>query len=500
MDNHKHAKIFFIIASLFLIGLFYAGSGRVVWFDEAFSVIYSQHDISYIIQPHDVHPFGFYLLLHGYIQGNGVDLEKLRTFSLFFIIPAFLFILLALDEMFPGFYEDRGAYMYFMAILLFSTTIFHYFTEIRMYAMAMAFTAVSFYCMIRFVNEKGKNKWNGIFFVVFSALALYAHYYTALFFLMECSYIIWHFRWGVFKIMRAYAIGFCVLVAPLLVYFYFQRMRIVTMWFKDSDWFSMLSTYNYYFFHSFGESVPAINSWFGVLFIVLCFVLIGIGIGRSKGKEKKYMMWMLLFCIVPPFIGMIINLFVMKVYHHRFFIFAAWMFLFLVSYSIHKIKRNYVKAIICIFMLSIMIFNVHTYWTTFNPELIGAADKLKEVGCNEDIYVLHESVFSMFPSMYYNQVNNCTKLKEYVLTPESAYGFSIPNKMLNSVGFDAVNRTEVLFNNTDALQFADKGFYYFKHKGKIGNDTFDCKNIYSSDGLWLDKCQKKPVVISIRIN
>jgi uncharacterized membrane protein len=493
----KEKKLFFSIIIIFIVGLLYAYSpNRQVWFDEAFSVEYSQHDISYIIQPLDVHPPLYYLLLHGFMSGSpsSVSPVDLRMFSLLFIIISVIFIYSALDEMFKDFYE-KNIYLLFTAALALTTTFLHYFTEIRMYAIAIMFTAGSFYCMIRIVKDNGKSKWNRIFFVVFAALAGYTHYYTAMFFLMECLYIAWHMKWNVIKKLKAEIIAFCILIIPLLVYFYYQKIRIAGTWYLDSNWLSALATFHYYFFYSSGNLMPIIYSIIGISFVIMCFALIGIGIGKSTGWDKDNMIWMFLFATIPPFIGMTVNFFIMKIYHHRLFVFFGWMFIFLVIYSVTKLRSKITKVIIFMIILAVTVFNIFLYCTIYDFEVKGASDAMRLDGCDSGLYVVHESMFSMLESKYYNELNNCT-LIDYI------YSQNFTRKEMNSAGFDAIDEN-LIFNNTDLIQFADKGYYYFRNKGYFVNDTsdfFDCVTLYDAGGLYLDRCQKKPVTISISFN
>jgi hypothetical protein len=247
----------------------------------------------------------------------------------------------------------------------------------------------------------------------------------------------------------------------------------------------MLSTFHYYYFHSFGTAIPTINTWAGIIFVLSMFVVVAIGIKLSHGELKKNMLFFALVMVIPPFLGMAINLFIMKVYHHRFFIFAFWAIYILLAWSLVNIaNRRRVYGVLLFAVMFVMAINLVTYWTTFDVELAEGSKVFRDSGCHSGLPVVHETMFSMMSSKYYNEIYGCN-VKDYVWA-------DWPQKALNSGGFDSIDVSE-RFANEDVSQFPE--FYYFANKKNLGNGTTYCELLYEKGGLFVEHCFQKNIFV-----
>jgi hypothetical protein len=395
--------------------------------------------------------------------------------SLLFGLAAFIMMFFITRELFE--WDYLFVWAGFVPLYIFSTATMHTFTEIRMYSLAIMLATISFYFAVRFVKSDGK-KYSGWFFVA-SALMMFTHYYTGLFFVVECVYILLSLRKKLINmpfIINGALFG--MYMAFLFAYFMAQRTRVFGLWFQGVSWYSMVSTFHYYFFYVWGDMFSDIATVYGMLFVALYFAIILWAIYFSKSSEKKNMMFLFLFGIVPPFIGMIINNYIMRVYHHRLFMFGAWCMILLLAVSIYELykKNKYVYYIVGIAIFLYMILNIFSYFGNMDMELKEANQILIDRACDTNATVIHESMFSAGPSIYYSNLNGCKNI-HYIFS-------DIPPEAMHSAGFDAVGDWRV-FRNEDASQFLPT--YYFSHNDNLARGA-TCETLYNRSGLMLEYC------------
>lgn len=445
-----------------------------IWFDEAFSVLYSQHSFLYILQPHDVHPPIYYLTLKVWMWLFSSSEVYIRLLSFVFGVGSLIYLDKLLNVL--GFGDRQRAASLMM--YAFASTTVHYFTEVRMYAMAIFLAITSTYYLVKYFNdvEQSKDLWT---YVALAGIMMFTHYYTFFFLGMQALYVL-IFHKKSWKVPFKYEVGALLTIIGLgilvFTYFLFQKARIIGMWFPDSNWFSLLSTFHYYFFHPNTGAVPGIESWVGIAFTLF---ILGSCVWYSFRKGEKYL-WLLLVVIIPPFIGMVINLFVFKVYHHRFFLFGAWAIFALIGSMMEDRSLNKLfRIVLTITMMCFLLFHFVAWASTPNTELKEASMVIGENWCTEDLPVLHESMFSGLPLEYYLQGCN---LENYIYA-------DFPVKGLNSGGGDAIDH-KFIFRNPDVLQFEPE-FIYIRHDGYFLNeDLWNCTNYYDKGGVFVDYCSR----------
>jgi len=486
------ASIFFIFFILLVLNL---NVDRSYWFDESFSFLQAKRSfmvpdgMGYTIASQvDVHPPGFYVVLHVWMKLFGESAPMIRALSVLFGLGS-LYIILRLTKLF---YPDKykAVFSWFAILFIFASVNLHYFTEARMYAMGLFFCLLSFYYLITL----GKNIWRVVGFVLSTAVLLYIHYYTIFFILGELIffYFFYYRRFDdevKITTLGIWAITFLMMI-PAVFFFFAQRARVAGMWFQESNWYSMISTYYYSFFHSNVNYISDINSVAGFVFLLVCFMFVfGYTFNVKNKDERKLALFLLGWYLLVPFLGMIVNLF-FKVYHHRFFFFTGWILIFLVarsiSYFVHKYqitKRKWLYAItvsvLIMMVCATVLFNYINYMGTQPIELRQVNEFLIEESgyhgdsyCNEyRIPVVHESPFSMLPSMFYLP-KDC--YVNYVYS-------ELNEKQFASAGGDVIPRGQVLRNRTELSQFSK--YYYLEHDGSLRIKGFDYEVVFVTDGL-----------------
>lgn len=484
--------IFILFFVLLCLNIFYFARG--VWFDESFTMLQSDKPWSgggvngqNIFSVADVHPPLYYVAVKAWKFIGNDSIQWVRFLSGLFGLGSLFILYLLLRNKFGKEKRFNLFFGMFGALYIFATTNLHYFTEARMYSMGIFFCLLSFYSLIGLSGNKGDAIRLRVTFFLSTVALPYIHYYAAFFVLGELIYT-WFFfkdkdeRRKMFVIWGA---SFFFMI-PAVVYFFMQRARIAGMWFKNSGWFSLLSTFHYAWFHSNEGTVSNINTVFGLIFLVVAFAIVIWYLVKVKNlEEKKFSLFMFGFFLMPPFLGMLINTFIMPVYHHRFFLFTGWIFIFLVARGLYvmrdvkKLRLAYLIGVIII--CGILVMNAISYFGTQSNELKDTADYLEDSYAlspcvdQETIIIVHESPWSMIPYVYYTDIENRFPCYEN-------YVFSdIPEDAFTSAGGDVIPREKIINNKSKIFKL--DSYYYLWHDGSLHSDNFSSVVLKETDGL-----------------
>ena len=179
--THKVQVISLLIIAFFfrIIGI----STRRIWYDEAFSILFSEKGISSMLLgtltptgtgTADIHPLGYYSILWGWIQLFERSLISVRSLS---ILAGLGIVILAYKIGAYLFHKKLGLLAaFFVALAPFQI---HYAQEIRMYAFLGFWLLLALYAFLKGIKD-GDWRW-GIVFSVSAALAQYTHNLAAFF-------------------------------------------------------------------------------------------------------------------------------------------------------------------------------------------------------------------------------------------------------------------------------------------------------------------------------
>lgn len=444
VEINKPAKILlFCFILILLLNIFIQ---RDIWFDESYSILYAEQPLSEFSNPVDVHPPAYYIVLNGWISVFGDSNQAIRSLSAIFAIGCFILLYFIWKKLF-----DEKSFTIFGILFILSTSIIYYATEVRMYIFGLFFCLLSFYSLLMFEKKGFK-----VLFILSTAILPYIHYFTAFFVMFELSYC---FIMKKKETIKYWLVSF-ILMIPVLFYFFAQLVRIDTLGFQPTYFQSVLSTYYYAWFYSWGGTVSTINTILGLAFIIIAFFLIIIYISKAETKnEKKLSLLMLIWFILPTVLFMIINYFVMSLYHHRFFFFVSWFFILLTARAIYVLRDKKWVKIMFVLILAFAVLNFIQFHTQTDRSIRDVSGYFNEKNCSRTNVIVHESQFSNLPHIYYNELHGC--YKNYLYT-------DLTHEQLNGIGANVVSEERILFNSSD-FEVLGEVFYYIG----IGEKLFD---------------------------
>ena len=160
-------------------------TGKIVWFDEAYSIFFAGHGLADVIRftGYDSSPGLFAVLLHFWrsLAGTGVTAMAVLPFA--FSLAAVPLLYLAGREFF-----GRRAGFVAAALTAAAPLAIKYATEIRTYSLLFCLAVLSLTYLKRLL-DRGRRR-DAVLWAVFSALGLYAHYTFVVFFALENAFVL----------------------------------------------------------------------------------------------------------------------------------------------------------------------------------------------------------------------------------------------------------------------------------------------------------------------
>lgn len=371
--NKSEYKLIMIIGLL----IFYIYTAQYMerdyWHDEAFQYLFSQEPIGYIMDSNDVHPPMFYLIT------KGIMLITNNLYALRLIM--FGFMILAIYQFYLLMKEQFGYKTAYLSSFLFATslTYMNYAVEFRSYAFAVLLTIMQ----IRAFNKK---HWS---YIIYSLMMVYTHYMTALILFAQAIYVL-------IKQDKRFYQYFAIIVVsciPLAVYMIRTLPKIQSLWFKDINLISLISTFSYI------VSPPAIQNF------MLPILVIGFALYSLKHFNKKLLIYGMYILI--PIITMFAVSQVFPFYHHRYFLFGGVFIFTFAGYGLNKIKDSdlmiYLVAVYLIFLINAIYMSLPP-----DTEIQESALAIKaDWNSTQTPTIAHRTPFSQSPyKIYYPEAEN----------------------------------------------------------------------------------------------
>ncbi len=360
-DKIKIAHIFVIALTVLIpiIGVFNPN----LWFDEAYSVGLANQDWNTLLIAaiEDVHPILYYVLLKIF---TGVLGNSLVTFRIFSVIPLIALSILSYTHVSKKFGKKTG--LAFAFVLLFLPTTFHYGTQIRMYSWAMLFVAITaYYAYAAIMEEYDKKNW--IIFSVFSILSAYTHYFAlftiGIINMLMLIYIIRNKKellkkWFIFGAIQI------LLYIPGLIIFLKQTFRVAKGFWISVAYPKIFGEIVEFFFRdSINSGLPSI---FG-LFIFIYMILRVHKYYLENKREIKQATTALMVCGLVILITLLVS-FYRPVFIPRYMIPMVALAIFAFGTILAKEDKKILKAIICIGIVVMSVWNGYTYCKIiYNP-------------------------------------------------------------------------------------------------------------------------------------
>lgn len=173
--NYRPARValFLLLTGGFALRLYYLGE-QSLWYDEAVSAFLAGQSIPELIAhtARDIHPPGYYLLLHGWttLVGNS-------EFSLAFFSATWGLLIIPLTYTLARCLTNRSVALWSALLVTVSPFNIWYSQEVRMYTLGAALGMVAAYTLIKGIATNRLQLWLG--YVIAAAVGLYTLYYFA---------------------------------------------------------------------------------------------------------------------------------------------------------------------------------------------------------------------------------------------------------------------------------------------------------------------------------
>ena len=388
------------LLTAFLLRLYRLGAASL-WYDETVSAYLASQSFSDIIAHTalDIHPPGYYLLLHVWSLVSA----PLPTLGLEFLLafPSLWFGVLTVALLAPLGRTLLGKAPAALAVWLaaFSPFLIWYGQEVRMYTAASALCLVCLLAALRFTAHVDRHprppgtgakvaKWLGVYSIA-AAASLYTLYFTA-FALVAINVAVLYtlVRWSSSRtrIGRALA-GWASAQAAALILFspwLPLALRQVLMppvppwrtpwqltWDAAPDAASVVTAY------AFGQSAPNSLVWMLAGFVVVVLVAYygytkSLGVSPPLAASSDFSHWAPIFVFVPPLAVALISVFWVPIFHVRYLATYAPAFALLSAAAMVYLlaRRRTVFALMAALLVAGTASSLHRYWNhpDFQPD------------------------------------------------------------------------------------------------------------------------------------
>ena len=267
----KAIIIFVLALAVRLLGI----ATRPIWYDEAFSILFSEKGISPMLYgtlaatgsgTADIHPISYYTLLWLWMKVFGESLISVRILSIITGMGVVCLIYLIGRELFGE--TTAQLAMLFTALAPFQI---HYAQEIRMYAFMAMWLLLATYAYLRGARSRQRRWW--IIFAIAAALAQYAHNLAAFYLIPLAITPIFQRDWKSLKAVLLAGLGAVVLYIPWLIELPGQFAKVEQSYWVARPDLSRLFT----LLLVFTTNLPLPNNWLPIaLFIALLLMIVGI--------------------------------------------------------------------------------------------------------------------------------------------------------------------------------------------------------------------------------
>jgi len=462
----KLILIYALVSFLVMSQLVIFGINREVFFDDAFS-LQTIHNMkingfsSVDFRHYDVHPPTFYYLLYfwSYLNFGMTDAHWAQELSVILGVGFLIFAYLGLKRWF-GIAGEAAV----MPIALCSTYL-HFFTEVRMYALTLLFSAIIFYGI-----AKGKYRLASICMILLPL----THYYASMaipFYAIFAYVVIKNTDQKLAKDWVWFVVaGIAGILLAGFVYALPQAQRAGSAFFAVSSIMSWPSSVLFAFFMTDGILPSTLYTliYIGILAAIVIFFWKTFEIISSKFELKKVVTVMMGLTIMFP---LIVLMFISltgeyaNLYHHRFFLVITWMFAAMVFVAIANFaekladKRKIWSAALIFGMFGLMIVSIGFMFNQYDKAAHHELQNLMNATpcfLENKIYIAHESAFSALTFEVWAREHNCNWYN-FIST-------NLSQKRMNGGGGDAMPKGSIYYNLTLPTP---SGFYYVRSSRTI---------------------------------
>jgi uncharacterized membrane protein len=398
----KAVIIFVLALAVRLLGI----ATRPIWYDEAFSILFSEKGISPMLYgtlaatgsgTADIHPISYYTLLWLWMKVFGESLISVRILSIITGMGVVCLIYLIGRELFG---ETTAQFaMLFTALAPFQI---HYAQEIRMYAFMAMWLLLATYAYIR-GSKTGKLRW-WILFAIAAALAQYAHNLAAFYLIPLAITPILQRDWKSLKAVLLAGLGAVVLYIPWLIEIPGQFAKVEQSYWVARPDLSRLFT----LLLVFTTNLPLPNNWLPIaLLIALMLVVVGIlqTVRMIRKDSSGEGLWTFYLSFAPPLLLFLFSQWE-PVYIERALVPSGAVFMLWIAWVLThtKLPRPIQGlAFILLAVASIMGIYEHVVYKDFPYGPFQALDASLQSRIQSGDLIVHSNKLSLLPAIYFDR-------------------------------------------------------------------------------------------------
>jgi 4-amino-4-deoxy-L-arabinose transferase-like glycosyltransferase len=407
MLKSKYVGLFStLVLALFtrLLGI----SSRPIWYDEAFSILFSEKGIAAMLKgtlaptgsgTADIHPLTYYSILMEWMRGFGESIIAARLLSILFGLGVVALVYIIANELF----NTRTA-LISGAIAAFAPFQIFYSQEIRMYSLLALFLLLATYTYWRASRSGHWLWWMG--FSIFAAGSQYTHNLAAFYLIALALWPLITKDWRPLKSVTLAGIFSVLLYLPWLVYLPAQFAKVNQAYWIDKPGFYRLFTLLLYFI----TNLPLPKAWLVVgLFIALFAVAIGvwqtIRAAREKLNDSHNGLWMFYLAFMPPLLLFLFSQW-KPIYLERALlpsgaVFCIWLAWALTETKLPKPIQGFAALLLLIGFGMGIYQNINYAGFPYAP--YQAMTQSLQAKLQPGDVIIHSSKLSMLPSVYYDR-------------------------------------------------------------------------------------------------
>lgn len=377
-SRYKHNFVYIVLIILSLIYICMYLRPSLIDFDENYTWELIHHSFSRIIyyDSMDVHPPLYYLLLKVFVDITTFWTSYLPLkilFARFFSIIIFIMSFCYLRKISFLLNISNNIIVQWILVLMLPNVLGWNFqlqqlTDIRMYTLATLFFIIEFYYLMKY--DKSKKDYNLIIATTFSILAMYTHYYAALF--SGILYLIYLLRYilknSKKSLLKIFICGFVMIISyiPWMPVLLTQMSSKATYWITNGQeltniehFFLIILIFLYPFMKLFKSSHNSlIRDQLIILFLVTflgIIFIIAYGLFKSPIFQYKYMFPILL---IYEFLGLNIIVKFLKSHDSKLKYFGMIIIILLCCTTAFSMKKQISSN-----KFSINSVKIYNYWT-----------------------------------------------------------------------------------------------------------------------------------------
>jgi len=397
----------FLLILLFAIIIRNAGIiSRPIWYDEAFSILFSEKGPSAMIYgtlsesgtgSADIHPLGYYSLLWTWINIFGNSILAARILSVAISLVSLTLIYKITEFLFNTKTALTASFIF--AILPFQV---HFAQEIRMYGLLTLWLLLSTLAFLR--ARAGNGKWWGVF-ALSSALAQYTHNLAAFYLIPLALTPLIQRDWKTLRSLTATGLVSIILYLPWAIHLPAQFSKVsASYWVERPGVEKIFSLFLYYL-----PNMPLPNNMLmaGLLIATLTITLAVFQTflaARIKTSTSSRGIWLAYLAFTPPLLLWLVSQYV-PVYIERALLPSHAIFCIWLAWTCTETKApRPIQALMGIFIGIASLLGLYQHLTykdfPYGPFTEINSTLVSNIESND--LVLHSSKLSYLPSLYFN--------------------------------------------------------------------------------------------------